>query len=89
LIEIKEEITIENPRKYEPVAIHQLRRMLEAGIPAQRDVQREDFYLLKSNYESFYIYLSPVRGNVVLIAKWPRQPWAHPVCPASLVAWSK
>jgi hypothetical protein len=74
MIQVKEEARIENPRKYEPGAVEHLRRLLEVGIPAQRDAHRENFYEIESNYETYYIHVSPITGNVVLLAKWLRQP---------------
>ncbi len=74
MIQVKEGARIENPRKYEPGAVEHLRHLLEVGIPAQRDARLENFYEIESNYETYYIHVSPISGNVVLLAKWLRQP---------------
>ena len=74
MIQVKEGARIENPRKYESGAVEHLRNLLEVGIPAQRDPRRVNFYEIESNYETYYIHVSPVSGNVVLLAKWLRQP---------------
>jgi hypothetical protein len=74
MIQVKEGTRIENPRKYEPGVVEHLRHLLEVGIPAQRDPDRENFYEIESNYETYYIHVSPISGNVVLLAKWLRQP---------------
>jgi len=73
MIQIKEGAGIENPREYEPGAVKELRQLLRKGSPARRDPQRENFYEVESNSETYYIHISPVTGNVVLLAKWLRQ----------------
>ena len=86
MIQVKEGARIENPRKYEPGAVEHLRHLLEVGIPAQRDPERENFYEIESNYETYYIHVSPISGNVVLLAKWLRQPQDCCLRPGYLVA---
>jgi len=73
MIQFKEGARIENPRVYGPGAVESLRLLLEAGSPAQRDPHRENFYEIEGNSETYYVYLSPVSGNVVLLAKWLHQ----------------
>jgi hypothetical protein len=70
MIQIKEGARIENPREYEPGAIEQLLQLLNAGAPAQRDPQRENFYEIEGENETYYIHISPISGTVVLLAKW-------------------
>jgi len=74
MIQVKEGARIENPREYEPGAVQQLRRLLEVGSPALRDAHRENFYEIEGQSETYYIHISPISGNVVLLAKWLRQP---------------
>jgi len=73
MIQIKEGARIENPRKYEPGEVEHLRHLLAAGSPSQRDPHRENFYEVEGHSETFYIHISPISGNVVLLAKWLRQ----------------
>jgi len=73
MIQIKEGAKIENPREYEHGAVENLRLLLEVGSPAQRDPSRENFYEIEGNTETYYIHVSPISGNVVLLAKWLRQ----------------
>ena len=73
MIQVKERATIENPRKYEPGAVEHLRYLLEVGSPAQRDPHRKNFYEIEGGSDTYYIYMSPVSGNVVLLAKWLHQ----------------
>ena len=73
MIQVREGARIENPREYESGAIKHLRQLLEAGSPAQLDARRENFYEIEGCCENYYIHISPVSGNVVLLAKWLRQ----------------
>jgi len=73
MIQFKEGARIENPREYGAGAVESLRLLLEAGSPAQRDPHRENFYEIEGNGEIYYIHISPVSGNVVLLAKWVHQ----------------
>jgi hypothetical protein len=73
MIRVKEGARIENPRNYEPHSVENLRRLLAAGGSARRDLCRENFYEIEGNSETYYIHVSPISGNVVLLAKWLRQ----------------
>jgi hypothetical protein len=78
MIQIEKGARIENPREYERGAVEGLRVLLEVGVLARRDPRRQNFYEIEGNCETYYIHLSPVSGNVVLLAKWLRQP--HDCC---------
>ena len=71
--QVKAVATIENPRKYDTGVVEQLRYLLQTGTAAQDDPRRPNFYEIDANEETFYIHISPVSGNVVLLAKWTRQ----------------
>jgi hypothetical protein len=73
-IQVESGARIENPREYERGAVEHLRHLLELGSSAQRDSRRQNFYDVNSHGESYYIHISPVSGNVVLLARWLRQP---------------
>ena len=73
MIQMKEGARIENPRAYEYGAVESLRLLLELGIAAEPDPQRNDFYEIEHGSETYYIHVSPINGNVVLLAKWLRQ----------------
>jgi hypothetical protein len=70
--------SIENPREYAAGTVEELRNLLLSGGNGQQDPHREHFYELEGNRESFFIHISPITGNVVLLAKWPRP--AHNPC---------
>jgi hypothetical protein len=73
VIQVKEGASIENPRKYESVAVENLRSLLLDGRAAQQDPHRENFYEIDGEAQTYYIHISPVSGNVVLLARWIRQ----------------
>ena len=81
MIRVKAGAKIENPREYEPGAVEHLQQLLEAGSPVQVDPHRDNFYEIEGAIETYYIHLSPISGNVVLVAKWLRQSQA--CCAAS------
>ena len=74
MIQMKKGARIENPREYDPGAVEGLRTLMEVGIPVRHDPHREHFYEMEGASETYYIHVSPVSGNVVLLARWLRQP---------------
>ena len=72
-IQLKEGVNIENPRQYAAHAVEQLRQLLAAGKLAQLDPKRQNFFEIESEDETYYIHVSPITGNVVLLARWIRQ----------------
>jgi hypothetical protein len=74
LLQVKEGSRIENPREYAGQAVEDLRELLQVGGQAQPDPHRDNFYQLEDNKNAYYIYVSPINGNVILLAKWSRQP---------------
>ena len=73
MIQVKEGARIENPREYDSGAVESLRQLLDMGGPVQSDPHRENFYEVEGDSETYYIHISPISGNVVLLAKWLRQ----------------
>jgi hypothetical protein len=65
---------IENPREYASQEVEDLRDLLLAGGEVERDPRRKHFYNLEGDKSAFYIHISPITGNVMLLAKWSRQP---------------
>jgi len=72
-IQFKEGARIENPRDYCPCEVEQLQKLLAEGSPARRDPRRQHFYEVEGQDETYYIFVSPVSGEVVLVAKWKAQ----------------
>ena len=86
LLRMQEGTRIENPRNYEGNAVENLRILLANGAEAQRDPRRKYFYQLEDNNNGYFIHISPITGNVVLLAKWVHQPQNDYVDSGSLVA---
>ncbi len=74
LLQMREGSKIENPRAYADHAVDGLRNLLTLGGQAQPDPNRDHFYELEDGKNTYYIHVSPVTGNVILLAKWSRQP---------------
>jgi hypothetical protein len=74
LLQMRDGSRIENPREYEVHAVEYLRILLLAGSQAQPDPHRENFYQIEDDKNAYYVHVSPITGNVVLLAKWARQP---------------
>jgi hypothetical protein len=74
MIQIREETRLENPRAYDPSVVARLRGLLSGGVSAQPDRRRNHFYEIDVDNETYYIHISPVNGDVVLLARWLRQP---------------
>jgi hypothetical protein len=73
VLRVKKQTKFENPRGYIAKVVDELRNLLNAGARARRDPSRENFYEIENANNVFYIHISPVTGNVVLLAKWPGQ----------------
>lgn len=70
LLQIKEQTGIEDPRQYGAEAVGELRSLLTAGGRAHRDPHRENFYEIENDGRTFYIHISPINGEVMLLARW-------------------
>jgi len=73
-LRIKDLANIENPRAYAAHEVEDLRRLLTAGGEVECDPRRKHFYNLAGENHAYYIHISPFTGNVILLAKWVRQP---------------
>jgi hypothetical protein len=85
-LQMREGSRIENPRGYANQAVEDLLELLQLGGQSHRDPQRENFYQIEDNKNAYYIHVSPITGNVILLAKWSRQPRACYADAGSLVA---
>jgi len=73
MIKFNQGVKIENPRAYEAGSVKHLQHLLEAGSPTERDPRRPNFYNVDGGSEIYYIHVSPVSGNIILLARWMRQ----------------
>jgi hypothetical protein len=67
---LSHEQEIENPRNHSRETIETLRALLASGARVLADPKRPNFYELEHGSEVFYIHLSPVSGNILLLATW-------------------
>jgi hypothetical protein len=74
LLQMNDQTRIEDPRRYGSAVVNDLRTLLTAGGCAQLDPHRENFYEIENDGHTFYIHISPINGEVVLLAKWLRSP---------------
>ena len=86
MIHFKKGAELDNPRDYRASAIDELRQLLEAKCPARCDARRKNFYEIEGRGETYYIHVSPLSGNVTLLAIWVRQPQQFDVSSEQLVA---
>ena len=73
VLRMNQETHVENPRFYDAHVVDELRTLLIAGVPARSDPRRQHFYEVENAHDTFYLLVSPINGNVVLVAKWSRQ----------------
>ena len=71
----KEKIRIENARLYPPAIVDQIQTALSNGAELHADESRRNFYDLDFDGRTYFIYVSPLSGNVTLIAAWVQK---HP-----------
>ena len=69
-------VKIESLRNHPLQDIETLQRLLAAGADAEADPHHKDFYEVEDTGRVFYIYISPVSGQVQLAAIW--QANSHP-----------
>lgn len=72
VMKLEHELNIENPRNQSPERVEMLRQLLACGARVERDPKRPDFYEVESGSDVYYIHISPVTGNIVLLAAWPK-----------------
>ena len=64
-------LQIDNPRNHPPETVAALRALLSGGTQAAPDPKRPNFYEIEDDSLVYYIHVSPVSGNVLLLATWP------------------
>jgi hypothetical protein len=69
-IQVKETARIRDGRGHPPEILARFRRLLRDGATIKNDPKRGDFFELRCREEVFYFYLSPISGDVLLLAVW-------------------
>ena len=61
---------VENPRNYPAETIKELEHLLRTGVPAFPDAKRKGFLDLTNADRTFFIHISPITGQIALLATW-------------------
>lgn len=69
----RENIRIENARLYPAEVVNRLYAALLNGVELHADESRINFYDLNSEGRTYFIYISPLNGRVILIATWAQK----------------
>lgn len=86
VLQMNEGTRIEDPRKYGAEVVNDLRNFLTVGGFAQSDPRRANFYELEIGSHTYYIHVSPINGDVTLLARWLIHPNVACASAAHLVA---
>jgi hypothetical protein len=70
---LKNTIRIENPRLYPGGIEDQLQAALTGGANLQASELRINLYDVATETRTYFIYISPVSGDVTLIATWAQK----------------
>jgi hypothetical protein len=65
------EVQIQDPRNHSAETVFALRSLLAGGANVVPDPKRKGFYEVKSGSIVYYIHVSPINRNVLLLATWP------------------
>lgn len=71
------EIQIEDLRNHSAETVLALRDILCNGATIIPDPKRRGFYEVQSEALVYYVYVSPINGNILLLATWPNEPEAR------------
>jgi hypothetical protein len=63
-------VKIESLRNHSAEVVRQLQQLLASGADARKDPHHKDFYEIEDAGRVFYTYVSPVSGEVRLMAVW-------------------
>jgi len=66
-------LTIDNLRQYPEDIVENLRKLLLTGTEALPDPCRKGFYDVVNGRRVYFINISPVSGNVMLLASWLKE----------------
>ncbi|PYU91715.1 MAG: hypothetical protein DMG25_13945 [Acidobacteria bacterium] len=72
-LHLNNNLTIENLKRYPEDIVEKLRNLLVTGTEALPDPRRRGFYDVLNGNRVFFIHISPVSGNVMLLASWLKE----------------
>jgi hypothetical protein len=70
ILRVQESLRIDDLRKHSTEIVERLRGLLAAGVLAQPDPHRRDFYELEDGCQVFYIHFRPSKRKVLFLAIW-------------------
>jgi hypothetical protein len=73
------EVRIEDPRNHSRETVLELKDILSGGATIIPDPKRPGFYEVQGDSLVYYIRISPVNGNVLLLAIWPNENKPEPL----------
>ena len=73
LATIDSNVQIEDLRNHPAETVITLRGLLAGGATLIPDAKRRGFYEVESGALVYYIHVSPVTGNILLLATWPNE----------------
>ena len=73
ILRMNQQPIIENPRNYPAVIVDQLSSLLVSGQRASPDLKRMSCYDIERGNRTYFIYVSPVDGKIMLLASWLRR----------------
>jgi hypothetical protein len=72
------EVQIEDLRNHPAETVLALRDILCGGATIIPDPKRQGFYEVQSEALVYYVHVSPINGNILLLATWPNEAEARP-----------
>lgn len=67
------EFHIEDARNHSSEAMATLHQLVERGAALHPDPKRVGFYEIRNEVHTFYIYVLPGSGTILLLAIWPNE----------------
>jgi hypothetical protein len=64
---------IKDIRNHPPEVVVALGRMLASGAQVTPDPKRANFFEIETDSLIYYVHISPVTGNILLLGTWPAQ----------------
>ena len=77
-INVKDTEKIRDGRRHPPEVLGEFKALLAGGAAISSDPKRPDIYELQRGDEIFYFYLSPITGEILLLAVWQPGHGARP-----------
>jgi hypothetical protein len=77
-LQITRPVTVETAHRHPRHTVERVGELLAGGVEARADVQRRNLFEITDGRDVFYIHISPVSGNVLLLATWALEQTPEP-----------